>query len=185
MCLVCVCSLCVVCVVCVCVVCVWCLCSVCVWCVCVLCVCVCVLCVIIRVCECGLCVSCVCFSCLVCVVFVFCLCGVLCVFVWCVCGVCIFLLLIMLHHPKMKLHTLMCLPIRTCLLVGDVGSACALGVGHFIPFTMFILQLVFFCTCILHLHHYSLSQSTEFVNFINDFRLLVISSCLLIGQIPC
>ena len=37
----------------------------------------------------------------------------------------------------------------------------------------------------LHRHRYSLSKSIEFVNFINEFRCLVIRSCLLIGQIPC
>ena len=37
----------------------------------------------------------------------------------------------------------------------------------------------------LHCHCYSLSKSIEFVNFRNDFRCLVIRSCLLIGQIPC
>jgi hypothetical protein len=37
----------------------------------------------------------------------------------------------------------------------------------------------------LHRHRYSLSKSIEFVNFINEFRCLVIRACLLIGQIPC
>ena len=37
----------------------------------------------------------------------------------------------------------------------------------------------------LHRHRYSLSKSIEFVNYINDFKCLVVRSCLLIGQIPC
>ena len=96
-----------------------------------------------------------------------------------------YILLCMLHHPEVILHTIMCLAIRTCIWVGDAGSACALGAGHCIPFTKFILRLVFLSTPNLHLHHYSLSLSIEFVNFINVFKHLVISSCLLIGQIPC
>ena len=73
--------------------------------------------------------------------------------------VCVFLcvLLSMPHHPEVILHTTMCLAIRSCLWVGNAGSACAVGVRHCIPFTMFILRLVFLSTCSLHLHHYSLS----------------------------
>jgi hypothetical protein len=37
---------------------------------------------------------------------------------------------------------------------------------------------------LLLLIFYSSSKSIEFVNFKNDFKCLVISSCLLIGQIP-
>ena len=67
-----------------------------------------------------------------------------------------YILLSMLHHPEVILHTIMCLAIRTCLWVGDAGSACALSVGHCIPFTMFILRLVFLITCSLQFQHYSL-----------------------------
>jgi len=67
------------------------------------------------------------------------------------------ILLSMLHHPEVILHTIMCLAIRSCLWVGGAGSACAVGGRHGIPITTFILQLVFLWTCSLHLHHYSLS----------------------------
>jgi hypothetical protein len=79
-----------------------------------------------------------------------CVCMNVCVYVcMCVCVyVCIFyVLLSMLHHPEVTLHTIMCLAIRTWLWVGDAGSACAVGVRHCIPFTMFILRLVFLSPC--------------------------------------
>ena len=96
-----------------------------------------------------------------------CMCVYLCVCLYvCVCVFFMYILLTMLHHPEVKLHPIMCLAIRTCIWVGDAGSACALGAGHCIPFTMFILRLVFLSTCSLQLHHYSLSYSIEFVNFI-------------------
>ena len=63
----------------------------------------------------------------------------------------------MLHHPEVILHTIMRLAIRSFLWVGDAVSACALGVGHCVPFTVYNLRLVFLSTCSLHLHHYSLS----------------------------
>jgi len=68
-----------------------------------------------------------------------------------------YILLSMPHHPEVILHSIMCLAIRTCLWVVDAGYVCALGVRHCIPFTVFILRLVFLSTCSLHLHHYSLS----------------------------
>ena len=83
----------------------------------------------------------------------------------------LYILLSMLHHPEVILHTIMCLAIRTCLWVGDAGSACALGFGHCIPFTMFILRLVFLSTCIF--------------TFTTKVCHILLSSCLLIGQIPC
>ena len=61
----------------------------------------------------------------------------------------------------------------------------SIGVGHCIPFTMYNHCMISLSTFQLHRHHYSLSKSIEFVNFINEFRCLVIRSCLLIGQIPC
>ena len=61
-----------------------------------------------------------------------------CKFVYVCMYVCIFfsILLSVLHHPEVTLHTIMCLAIRTCLWVGDAGSACALGAGQCIPFTL-------------------------------------------------
>jgi hypothetical protein len=64
-------------------------------------------------------------------------------------------------------------------------SASALGVGRCVPFTVYNHCMISLGTLHLHLHRYSLSRSIEFVNFINEFRCLVIRSCLLIGQIPC
>jgi len=85
---------------------------------------------------------------IVCMCYVYVCMYVLCTYVcMCVCMyVCVcflYILLSMLHHPEVTLHTIMCLAIRTCLWVGYAGSACALGVRHCIPFTVFILRLVF------------------------------------------
>jgi hypothetical protein len=61
----------------------------------------------------------------------------------------------------------------------------ALGVGRCIPFTVYNHCMISLGTLQLHRHCYSLSKSIEFVNFINEFRCLVIRSCLLVGHIPC
>jgi hypothetical protein len=62
--------------------------------------------------------------------------------------ICVFfyILLSMLHHTEVILHTIMCLAIRTCLWVGDAESACAIGFGHCIPFTVYLCVCV--CLCI-------------------------------------
>ena len=125
------------------------------------CVCVCMcMCVYMYVCVCIYVYVCmyVCICIYVCVyVYVYvCVCMYICMCV-CMCVFFIYILLSMLHHPEVTLHTIMCLAIRTWLWVGDAGSACAVGVRHCIPFTMLILRLVFLSTCSLHLHHYSLS----------------------------
>ena len=116
-------------------------------------VCMCIMCVCMYVCMYVCVYVCVCIMC-VCMY----VCMYVCVYVCRYVYVCfLYILLSMLHHPEVTLHTVMCLAIGTCLWVGDAGSACALGVGHCIPFTVFILRLVFLSTCSLHLHHYSLS----------------------------
>ena len=67
---------------------------------------------------------CVCMYVYVCMCVCICVCMYVCVYVF------FYILLSMLHHPEVTLHAIMCLAIRTCLWVGDAGSACALGVGH-------------------------------------------------------
>jgi hypothetical protein len=100
-------------------------------------------CVYIYVCLC----MCVCMY--VCVYVCMCVCACMYVYIYvCVCAyIYLYILLSMLHHPEVTLHTIMCLAIRTCLWAGDAGSACAVGVRHCIPFTVFILRLVFLSPC--------------------------------------
>ena len=93
----------------------------------------------------------------VCMYVCMCVCMYVCMYVCIFIYIYIYIIISMLHHPEVILHTIMCLAIRYCLWVGDAGSACAVGVRHCIPFTVFILWLVFLSTCSLHLHHYSLS----------------------------
>ena len=95
----------------------------------------------------------------------------------------------MLHHSEVILHAIN----TTCfnatsgnswIFVGDAGPASALDAGRCIPCTMHHRWMINPSSLWLHCLSYSLSNSIEFVNFKNDFKCLVIRSCLLSGQFP-
>ena len=96
----------------------------------------------------------------------------------------LFIYLFIKHAPSLGSNT-------TCynatignswIFVGDAGPASALNAGLCIPCTMYHSWMINSSSLWLNSLSYSLSNSIEFVNFKNDFKCLVIRSCLLSGQ---
>ena len=82
----------------------------------------------------------------------------------------------MKHAPSLEGGT------TCCVSVGIAGPA-----PNRVP-SLHSLHMVTFgytICCLSPCCHYSISESIEFVNFVNCFRCLEISSCLFVGQLPC
>jgi hypothetical protein len=97
----------------------------------------------------------------------------------------VYILLIMNHAPSLGSNTT-CYNATSCnswIFVGDAGPASAPDAGRFIPCTVYHCWMISPSSLRLHCLSHSLSNSIDFVNFKNDFKCLVIRSCLLSGQL--